>query len=105
MKDLEKQIEDAAKKQEFVLNGNLVTAWVSGAKSLAAKDYWQQGMYDRNQLNEAIEAGINKGLRKQQQGMYSEEEVKVLIQKFNKEQCASTWYDDDEQWFEQNKKK
>lgn len=87
MKNLEKQIEKAAKK-DHPYNGSEFSwtiddrreCFIEGAKSTAAKEYWQEGMY-------------------------SEEEVKVLIQKFNKEQCASTWFDDDEQWFEQNKKK
>ena len=86
MKELKEEIEKAG-NSEFPYNEDEFSwitddkrnAFILGAESIALKEYWQKGMY-------------------------SEDEVKVLIQKFNKEQCASIWYDDDEEWFEQNKK-
>lgn len=115
MEDLEKKIEEAAivyenqRKQDLSIvsegYGSFFFSFLDGAKSEAAKEYWQQGMYSRTQLNEAIEAGINEGLRKQQKGMYSEEELKESLYEF----CFELGFSPDKgainSWFEQNKKK
>ena len=77
MKDLEKQIKDAA--YNFLVKVNQSPyyskeAFIAGAKSEAAKEYWQQGMY-------------------------SEEEVKKFL--------YNLWEADDddfEKWFNENKK-
>ena len=60
--DLEKQIEEAAEK--YSLNGDWTMfaekeivrkeAYISGAKSEAAKEYWQQGMYSEDEIWELL---------------------------------------------------
>lgn len=78
MKDLEKQIEEAALRREKVLNGSLTRAWKDGALSHEAKEYWQQGLY-------------------------TEKEVKDLIHGFHIVTDGTLRFE--EKWFEQNKKK
>lgn len=93
-KDLEKKIEEAARIRSKLKEGFDVGeeryynsqaldnyhSFIEGAKSFEAKEYWQQGMY-------------------------TEEEVKALLNKYLIEQCASKWDYSDDEWFEQNKKK
>lgn len=65
MEDLEKQIEKAAEKyifQNTKLEGSEdhfinfsggsfeKDCWINGAKSLEAKQYWQQGMYSEEEV-------------------------------------------------------
>lgn len=48
---------------------------------MESKEYWQTGMYDREQYLEAIEAGVNEGKRSQlQTGMYDKSEVIAIIE-------------------------
>lgn len=113
MKDLEKQIEESAKAHisseypAYNAKPLLEILFIDGAKSPEAKEYWQQGMFDRKQLNEAIEVGINEGLRKSQQGMYSEEEVrKIALYAAEEAQDRHMdfpyqWFNE---WFDKNKK-
>lgn len=96
-KDLEKQIEIIADKfadAEWRYSNGYVVAeavkqyFIAGAKSKAAKQYWQQGMY-------------------------TEEEVKDLLNKSHlarvKDPMLVLWVDKGLEfsptWFEQNKKK
>ena len=120
-KDLEKQIEEAAynNTESLMFSHNsletksmarrLDNSFITGAKSETSKQYWQQGMYSKQQLNEAIEAGINEGLRKQQQEMYSEEDLYEILNKFRKEFSLYRGIQimdfDIKNFIEQNKKK
>ena len=84
---LEKQIEEAAEIEYSIKDGLLSnrerdisrSAYIKGTKSEAAKAFHQQGMY-------------------------SEEEVKQLLNQCN---CLSKSIEDfnEQEWFEQNKKK
>ena len=88
--DLEKQIEISADKfadSEWRYSNGYIVAeavkqyFIIGAKSEAAKQYWQQGMY-------------------------TEEEVKQMIVKFFNS-CTDSFINQYsfDKWFEQNKKK
>lgn len=44
-------------------------------------------------------------LLENQQEMYIGEEMKILLNKYLIDQCASKWDCSDDEWFEQNKKK
>lgn len=88
--------------------------FIAGAISDEAKEHWQEGMYDRKQLQEAIEAGINEGLRKANEGMYTEEAMRNAFIAGRSFQRAEQYEDltgedhtipDFKEWLEQNKKK
>ena len=70
-KDYKKQIEKAAKDQFWDDDDESISCYsssdcknyfIKGALSPEAKEYWQQGMYTKAELNSDIETGINKGL-------------------------------------------
>lgn len=73
MKDLEKQIEDAALNyslksvnEEAQLYKGI--SFIKGAKSLEAKEYWQQGMYSEEDLYEILnkfrkEFSLHRGIQ------------------------------------------
>lgn len=84
---LEKKIEVGAIRAlpqlEHIINSlsKAREIWIDGAKSPEAKEYWQQGMYNGN-------------------------EVKEIVMKFNEEVSQHYWDKEfDNKWFEQNKKK
>lgn len=94
MKDLEEQIEKAAKlyaEENFhVLTPSLVALiYEDGAKSTAAKEHWQEGMYSKEDLNEAFKTGYNKAISS------------INEDRFDEEDNAPTF----EQWFNFYKKK
>ena len=106
--DLEKQIEEVA--IAFIgidydsFRDKCNNCFVLEVKSEVAKEYWQQEMFTRQQLNKAVEIGINEELRKQQE-MYTEKEVLGLISAALG-RFSTTWtVDSILVWFEQNKKK
>lgn len=76
MKELEKQIEDAAQKYaKSRLDAS--TAWgsfVDGAKSEAAREYWQEGMYSKEDLREAFSVGYNKAVSSINEDRFDEED-------------------------------
>ena len=79
MKDLEKQIEEAGFQynkrlynpevsSEEAIYINLEDAFIEGAKSEAAKEYWQQGMYSEEDLYEILnkfrkEFSLHRGIQ------------------------------------------
>lgn len=81
MKDLEKQIEKAAKK-DHPYNGSEFSwtiddrreCFIEGAKSTAAKEYWQEGTYFKEDLNEAFKTGYNKAISSINEDRFDEED-------------------------------
>lgn len=69
MEYLKEQIEEAAELHSNYIGNEkspiMLSSFIIGAKSDAARAYWQHGMFTRQQLDEAIEVGINEELRKQ----------------------------------------
>ena len=129
-KDLEKQIKEAANKYSDEEDGRY--SFIKGAISPEAKEYWFNTFIDEIIENKtfldfaskcaskkyevgskehaiatmSIKFGMGCSLTKEywQQGMYSEEEVKQLLNQCN---CLSKSIEDfnEQDWFEQNKKK
>lgn len=130
MKDLEKQIKEAANKYSDEEDGRY--SFIKGAISPEAKEYWFNTFIDEIIENKtfldfaskcaskkyevgskehaiatmSIKFGMGCSLTKEywQQGMYSEKEVKQLLNQCN---CLSKSIEDfnEQDWFEQNKKK
>jgi hypothetical protein len=92
MSELEKKIEEAA--EEFSCNGNPFDqdiavrsrAFIIGAKSPEAKEYWQKGMYTEEEVKELF---INRSKK-----------FSTSVEPFN-----AILLKQDLDWFEQNKKK
>lgn len=67
MKNLIKMIEECALK-DFIPMQPIKTfhirqeAFIAGANSRMAREYWQQGMYDPRDLQDAFNAGVNYGM-------------------------------------------
>ena len=60
MKDCEKRIEDVAKNFSNVFSEREM--FVKGAKSDVAKEYWQQGMYSEQEVEELAKLAFSKAL-------------------------------------------
>ena len=102
MKDLEKQIEEAAnnfatRNGHFIINPHneagiraTIKGFINGAKSLVAKEYWQQGMYSEEEVYKLIYQAETIGFGNARR--YDEEG-------FQAEQI------DIREWFNENKKK
>lgn len=113
MKDLEKAIDVAAKDHGdsyddiYGICDVARDSFESGAKSEAAKEYWQQGMYTDASMTEALHLGMDGATRFAKSKMYSEKEVAKLATDF-----FYFWYNAPgenteeafDKWFEQNKK-
>jgi hypothetical protein len=93
MKDFEKQIEDAALKagvgHSETQAKEISYHFINGAKSPQAKEYWQEGMYSKEDLNEAFRTGYSKAVSS------------INEARFDRDDNAPTF----EQWFNFYKKK
>lgn len=72
MKDLENAAIVYANKYPEINGSGL--AYLDGAKSEAAKEYWQQGMYSKEILKLAWIAGYNKAVSSINEDRYDEED-------------------------------
>lgn len=85
MGDLEKQIEEAAYKYGNKTNSHVGdNNFIVGAKSEAAKEYWQQGMYSEEEVFNLIDRIYTTGI--------------YQMETYNKSMNLKAWFD-------QNKKK
>jgi len=101
MKDLEKQIEEYASRfaelQSFKKDSKIYNVCsnsvIMGAKSQAAKEYWQQGMYSEKEVKELI---------------FKLRGSRIIYENpLTDRPCSTTnWtFHNFEEWFGQNKKK
>ena len=82
MKAIEKQAKAFSKERGMDEEAEycVYRGFLEGAKSEAAKEFWQRGMY-------------------------SEGELRLLLDKYLYEQCVSKWDSSDDDWWTLNKKK
>jgi len=129
MEELEKKVEEAAKKyikdyySEQIMPKCVKDAFINGAKSPEAKEYWQQEKKLKNiifsddidTIGKCAKCGVEFHIHKlEQQGMYTEEDLRDAFNTAQKQASASTdqcgnvevnHTETFEEWFEQNKKK
>lgn len=103
MKDLEKEIEEAAlvyakndkTPTDYFCDETLETCWISGAKSLEAKEYWQVGMYSEKEVWEFIRACLKA----------TGSNINATMHNIGANAYIEFNGDELKEWFEQNKKK
>lgn len=95
MKNYKKAIEDAAKVHgdqyydDFDGNRSIAKeSFSEGAKSEAAKEFWQQNMYTEKAMSEALHLGIEGATRAAKSKMYSEQEMLLFAEYVRDSACS-----------------
>lgn len=92
MEDLEKQMEEAAfdyarnPNNEFQYNSKMFNSFIVGAKSEAAKNFWQQGLYTEEEVYKLCKISF---------------EMYMSSDSLSDDELYEEW----EKWYNRNKKK
>ena len=82
MKDYEKQIEEAAIKcirGNDAMKASPYSCFIEGAKSPETKEYWQQGMYTKENLKAAWNSGYNKAISSINEDRFDEDDTALTF--------------------------